>query len=340
VGALLVLALVGTLFPAVIPYPEIFGYQAVVVGMFKVMFMLFDAGLGDSLGRFLPELRIKNPKRAIQYISFFIWFQMFTGLVQVTIMAILVFYWLPTMEITHLAWMILVYSLIQYPGMLSVFANVLRSFQQFGKVQLISFLQDTLIQNITTIGCTLIFGYTLGNNPRFGFVMGAAIGFIIGQYIDDFAMLILGAVFFNQVMRTTGFSTRDVLIPNFSGEVVKEALGFGLKSMIGPIYGTLFEFVKLAVMVTLLPAYASWIGLMTLAKGIAGLANIAGPMASWTGISMAESHNNGKDHLSFYYIKNALKWQTFITFFFLPQIIIAMPPILESAISNLGPSWL
>jgi methylmalonyl-CoA mutase N-terminal domain/subunit len=31
--------------------------------------MLFDAGLGDALGRFLPEYRIKNPKRAMEYIS-------------------------------------------------------------------------------------------------------------------------------------------------------------------------------------------------------------------------------------------------------------------------------
>jgi len=34
-----------------------------------------------------------------------------------------------------------------------------------------------------------------------------------------------------------------------------------------------------------------------------------------------------------------LKWQMFITFFFLPQIIIMIPPILESAISVLGSAW-
>ena len=339
VGALLVLVLVGTLFPAVIPFPEIFGYEAIIVTFFRLMILLFEAGLGDALGRFLPELRIKNPKRAMQYVSFYIWFQLWAGVIQVTIIAIFVFYWLPTMEIAHLAWLMIIYSLVTYPGMLSVFNNVLRSFQHFGKVQLISFLQGTLVQNITTIGFTLILGYTLGRNPRFGFIMAASMGFIIGQYVDDFLMLILGAYFFNKVMKTTGFSARDVVIPNFDKDVMKEALTFGLKSMIGPIYGTAFEFVRITLIFMVLPAYATWVGLLELARGIANLANIAGPMASWTGISMAESHNNGKDQLSYYYLKNALKWQSFITFFFLPQIIIVMPTLLESAISILGPEW-
>ena len=224
-------------------------------------------------------------------------------------------------------------------GMLSVFSNVLRSFQQFGKVQLISFLQDTLVQNITTIVCTVAFGYGLGANPKIGFIMGAAIGFIIGQYIDDFLMLILGAIFFNQVMKTTGFSTKDVIRPNFSKDTVKEAFSFGIKSMIGPIYGTLFEFVRLTIMAAILPGYSTWLGLITVASAISNLGNIAGPMASWTGISVAESHNNQKNNLSYYYIKNSLKWQLFITFFLVPQIVIVIPPILESAVSILGPSW-
>ncbi|MBD3187764.1 hypothetical protein GF325_13090, partial [Candidatus Bathyarchaeota archaeon] len=117
-GALIVLAIGGTLLPAIVPYPEIFGNQAIVVGYFKLMFLLFDAGLGDALGRFLPEYRIKNPKRAIQYVSFFIWFQMFTGLMQVTIISVFVIIWLPQMTIGHLAWLILIYSTVQYPGML------------------------------------------------------------------------------------------------------------------------------------------------------------------------------------------------------------------------------
>lgn len=340
IGALIVLAIGGALLPLVVPFPEIFGNSTIIVGYFKLMFMLFDAGLGDSLGRFLPELRIKNPKRAIEYISFFIWFQMITGLIQVSIIAVFVLYWLPQMTIAHLAWMMLIYSTIQYPGMLSVFDNVLRSFQQFGKIQLISFLQDTLVQNITTVAFTLLFGYTLGNDPKFGFVVAASIGYIIGQYVDDFLVLLLGAHFFNQIMKTTGFTAKDAIIPHFNKEVMREAFGFGLKSMIGPLYSTAFEFVRLSIIIMLLPSYATWVGLMGVAKGVANLANIAGPMANWTGISVSESFNNGKNNLSYYYMKNALKWQTFISFFFLPQIIIALPPLLMSVISLLGPSWI
>ncbi|MBN2154370.1 MAG: hypothetical protein JW839_23140 [Candidatus Lokiarchaeota archaeon] len=340
VGALIVLALGTTLLPAVVPYPEIFGYSTIVTSYFKLMFMLFDAGLGDALGRFLPEYRIKNPKRAMEYISFFIWFQMFTGLVQVTMVAVFVVSWLPQMTIAHLAWMMLIYSTVQYPGMLSIFANVLRSYQQFGKIQLISFLQDTLIQNITTVVFALVFGYWFDTIPNLGFVMGAAIGYIIGQYVDDFIALILGAKFFSDVMKATGFTALDALRPRFSRAVVKESLDFGLKTMIGPVYGVAFEFVRLNVMIWLLPSYATWIGLLSLAKGIAGLANIAGPTASWTGISFSEAFNNGKTNLTYHYTKSALKWITFVSAFFLPELIIAIPTLLFSAIKILGTDWI
>ncbi|MFX0098798.1 MAG: hypothetical protein ACFFCS_04395 [Candidatus Hodarchaeota archaeon] len=339
-GALIVLAIGTSLLPLIVPFPEIFGNQTIVVSYFKLMFLLFDAGLGDALGRYLPEYRIKNPKRALQYISFFIWFQMFTGLIQVSMISIFVFSWLPQMTISHLAWMILIYSTVQYPGMLSVFTNVLRSFQQFGKIQLISFLQDTLIQNITTVVFTLLFGWLFQGNPQFGFVFGASLGYIIGQYVDDFLSLLLGAIFFSQAMKATGYKARDSLIPQFNKEIMKECFKFGLSTLIGPIFGLAFEFVRLNIMLVLLPSYAVWIGLMGLARGIAGLANIAGPMATWTGISVSEAYNNKKENLCYHYMKNALKWQSFITFFFLPQLLITVPPLLESAISILGSNWL
>nr|MDO8113083.1 hypothetical protein [Candidatus Sigynarchaeota archaeon] len=339
VGALIVLAIGSTLLPAIVPYPEIFGYSTIVTGYFRLLFTLFDAGLGDALGRFLPEYRIKNPKRAMEYISFFIWFQMITGLVQVTMVAMFVLYWLPQMTIAHLAWMMLIYSTVQFPGMLSVFGNVLRSYQQFGKIQLISFLQDTLVQNITTVVFTLLLGYGFNNVPGVGFVMGASIGYIVGQYVDDFLALALGAKFFSDVMKTTGFTALDAMRPRFSKAVVKESLDFGLKTMIGPTFGTFFEFFRLNIMILLLPSYSTWVGLLSLAKGIAGLANIAGPMANWTGISFSEAHNNGKTNLTFHYTKSALKWMTFISFFFLPQILITLPPLLFSAVKILGSDW-
>ncbi|NMC05647.1 MAG: hypothetical protein GYA24_10570, partial [Candidatus Lokiarchaeota archaeon] len=339
VGALIVLAIGTTLLPAVVPYPEIFGYSTIVTSYFKLMFMLFDAGLGDALGRYLPEYRIKNPKKALEYISFFVWFQCWTGLVQVTIVAFFVISWLPQMTIAHLAWMFLIYSTVQYPGMLSVFANVLRSYQAFGKVQLISFLQDTLIQNITTVVCALGFGYWFDSIPSLGFVMGAAVGYIIGQYVDDFIALVLGAKFFSDIMKVTGFTALDAIKPRFSKAVVKESIDFGLKTMIGPVYGVAFEFVRLNVMIWLLPSYATWIGLLSLAKGIASLANIAGPTASWTGISFSESFNNGKINLTYHYTKSALKWITFVSAFFLPELLIAIPTLLLSAIKILGTDW-
>ena len=75
------------LMPILAPFPEISGYQNVAAGIFAIVYTLFDMGTNFGLGRFIAEFRLKNVNKMLQYVSFTIWWQSFSGLIKVTILS-------------------------------------------------------------------------------------------------------------------------------------------------------------------------------------------------------------------------------------------------------------
>ena len=68
----------------VYPFPETLGWQDMTNQIFYLTFVIADLGIGAALQRFIGEIAVKEPRKSLQYIRFFIWFQMFTGLMQIT----------------------------------------------------------------------------------------------------------------------------------------------------------------------------------------------------------------------------------------------------------------
>ncbi len=77
------------------PYPESNGYRNVTGGIFGLLFTIFDLGTHMTMDRFIAEARIKNPARMLNYIQYFVWYQAFTGLVQVTVVSIYALFIVP-----------------------------------------------------------------------------------------------------------------------------------------------------------------------------------------------------------------------------------------------------
>lgn len=337
--AILFIFVSGILIPSLLPYPDATGYYEVARSMYALMFLLFDAGVGSALGRFVPEHRIKDPKRALQFVSFFIWFQMFTGLMQVTAISIFVLYWLPKLTTAHLAWIFLVYSTIQYPGMLGVLDSVLKSFQHYGKYIVVKVFQD-----VFQFGTQIIFillGRAWGaSNPAVGELIGMSVGLVLGLYIDDFLAFILAAKLFDKILKGIGLSIGSCVRPNFTRAIAVESLKYGLKTMPAGIYGNVLGFLSFLVTFSILPQYAAWMGMISLARNFTGMINLPGTIKSNTDFSVSESMNNGKYRLSHYYIAMELKWRYFLTVYLWITIIIMIPIALGSMLSIFGKNWL
>jgi hypothetical protein len=260
-------------------------------------------------------------------------------LMQVTAIAIYVLTWMPP-SMLHLAWIFLVYSTVQYPGMLSVMYSALKSFQHYGKYILAKFFQD--IFEFSTQVIFILMGRAIGlANPAIGELLGMGIGLVIGLYIDDFLSFIMTTWLLDKVLKDIGLDVGTCLRPTFTRAIAKESLVFGLKTMPAGLYGSILGFFGFIITFSNLPAYATWLGLTQLIRPFSvQIVDLPGIVKDNADYSIAESFNNGKLSLSRYYIAMTIKWRFFLSAFLGVTIIILIPIAMKSLLSIFGENWL
>ena len=314
------------------PYPEMQGYNALATGVFAIIYQIFDMGTAFGIERFIGEYRIKDPKKMLEYVRFFIWYQMFTGIVQVTILSIWIiqyFRFLP--QFSFITWIFLIICQKQWPGMLGTFGAVLKGLQKFNKVNILNFIGGSVFQNITNIVFILLGRYLGTQNPAIGDLMGGAIGFAIGAYVDDFFTMALAARYLDKELKILGFSLRDAIVPKVSWPVAKQCLIFGFQASLVPFLNTVSETIILFLFLNYLPQYATWIVLKGLASSLTGIVNVGNFEVT---SSIAESYGNKKFALAKFYVSYSLKWNTFLKCLLL-MIFIGIYPILVTVIGAL-----
>jgi hypothetical protein len=160
------LVLVSLVYEYLFPYPEIQGYNSVAGGFFAIVYTMFDFGTAFGIQRFIAEYRVKNPNKMLEYVRFYIWYQMFTGLIQVLgVSLFLLFYIRNSGNLAYLTWVFLIICQKQWPGMLGTFSSILGGLQKYNKSTILSFLHSDVVQNITNIIFILIGRWWGSNNP-------------------------------------------------------------------------------------------------------------------------------------------------------------------------------
>ncbi len=315
------------LIPSVIfPFPEAMGYQNLNSQIFGVFFTLFDMGIGIALYRFIAEKNVSDPTKSIEYIRFFIWFQLITGSIQVTGIALYVFVFLQSTSLSYAAWFFLMYSTVQFPGMLWVFNGALQGYQRFDKANLLSFLSTVILENSTRVACILLGRWLGAADPAFGEVMGAAAGSIIGIYVDDFLAAAIGAHWLDPVLKKIDPSMRiyKLFIPRFDRQVMKDCFSFGVRVIVPTLIWPAANFITTLFLLAWMPNYATYIGIFSLADLLSSL------VYSFT-ISLAppvsEAWNNGKVTLTKYYLNRTYQWYA-LTGGFMTGLLVAGAPLL------------
>lgn len=311
-----------------IPYPSAEGYRGVASGFFNIIYFYFDIATRYGLERFIGEYRVKNPRKMLGYLQFYIWYQMFTGLVQVTWISYIVFNNMLGGDLGYLAWLFLIYCSQQYPGMLGYFRDALKGLQQFKWDNILEFLGGRVFEFFTSLFFILLFRWIGQNDPRIGDLMGAAIGAAIGKYLDDFIRVGTAMYFFNKVMKPYGISARDCFGYNHIDlDIVKNALWWGIQLSLPGMLGTSLSFFNLLITITYLPQYAHW-------ATIAGLSDfIANLMGQGRYLNMkaatAEAYMNGKTELAQYYFSQSFRWLFLMMSVFLGIVLVYMPMVLD-----------
>ncbi|MHA1791077.1 MAG: hypothetical protein ACTSVI_00445 [Promethearchaeota archaeon] len=331
IAAIPALIIYSWLLPSVIlPFPSAMGYQSLVVNFFGLFFSIMDLATGPACERYIAQHAEINPRLALKYLQFFIWFQSFTGLIQVTGIALFCFFFVVKTNLGYAMWFFLTYSLTQYPGMLGSFNSTLRGYQRFDKANIVDLVQGAVFENITQLVFIMIGRYIGATHPELGELYGATIGFIIGRYIDDFVAMMLSGYFLSKILQPYGIKLREAFYPNFGRKVAKESLIYGMKLLGSTVISALTEYITLVMMITWLPNYIFIIGIVEVARSIAGL---VGTKYNYSSL-ISESYNNGKKELAKYSITQYWNSWWYLGFFLALEITLMFPPVFEKLGGN------
>ncbi|MHA1892330.1 MAG: hypothetical protein ACTSYS_15150, partial [Promethearchaeota archaeon] len=320
------LAMMPLMFLIFIPYPESAGYYSVAAGFFALLFNVFDFATAYGLERFIGEYRVKNPQKMLHYIQFYIWWQMTTGIIQVTIVSVMALYFFPNSDLSYACWLFLILSTTQYPGMLSYFKSLLRGLQAFHYDNIVDFVRSNVFDFITRLGSILFFRWYGSINPAIGDLMGLAIGSAIGGYIDEFFNMALAMHFFNKVMKPFGITAKDCFRHDFTWEEVRTVLWWGFQLSLPGIIGRVWGFINLLITIHYLPGYAYWGQVAGLTGMITRILTIGSKLSLTAATS--EAYLNGKTRLAQYYVENQWKWYFVLLIGVAGMLIIFLPEIL------------
>ncbi|MHA1849056.1 MAG: hypothetical protein ACTSXU_15540, partial [Promethearchaeota archaeon] len=319
-----------------IPFPTSKGYYDISQGLFALVFRIFDIGTAYGIERFIAEYFVKDKIKMMKYVQFYIWYQCFTGLIQVTGISLWILYSAPSGNFAYLTWVLLLINIKQYPGMLGTFRSVLRGVQRYDKTIILDFIDSEGFQFLTQIIFFLAGRYYGMTHPEIGELLGLSIGMVLGYYIDDFFNMWLAMHFFKKVMKPYGFTAKDAWRHDFDWDIFKECMKYGIGISWAPLISIAIGYVQLRMSLEIVPGYSTWIVLANLGKGFGssinmGDINITAPIA--------ESLNNDKYELSNFYVSQAFKYWAFIAFSMggiitvlvpiLPKILLIIPTVAQ-----------
>jgi hypothetical protein len=315
------------------PWPEQKGYYDVANALFLVIYQFFDFGTAFGISRFIAEYRVKNTKKMLEYIRFFVWYQMFTGLIQVTILSLFIFrVTIFNPQFSYLTWIFLIILQKQWPGMLGTWKSSIDGLQHHNKTQILNFITGDVFQMATNV-IFILLGRAWGvANPQYGELFGATIGLALGGYIDDFFAMGLSAYYFNKLMKPFGITFRETWRFDFGKDVIRNCLWFGFQVSWVPIINTITGTWMLLMYLDALPQYTTWKVLVGFGAGIAGIVGVGD--FSMTSL-LAESYSSGKRKLSEFYVSFMFKWQGFFNFLLL-MIVLGYYPIVVYFIQNVS----
>lgn len=325
--------LVSFMLKYIYPFPTSQGYRKTFTALFVLVFRVFDIGTSNTISRFIADENIKNPNKMIQYIQYFIWYQAFSGLLQITAIS----YWCLVMvadtQLAYGIWIMLICVSKQWPGFPGVFKGVLNALQQFGKKSTVDFIQGEAIQRFTEIGFVLLGRWYGMNNPAVGEILGISIGATFGLYIDDIIASVFAGWLLSKSLEDYNISFLRLFGVEFDWKLVKECFIFGVKTGLPGIVFASTKMIVLTLSLTFIPQYTTFVVLHDMAYMLVAMTQRL-TNQDFTPL-FTEAYQNGKIKLCQYYNAHAIRFLTLNTGFAV-AIMLTVASVLERVFVGLG----
>ncbi|MFX1453331.1 MAG: oligosaccharide flippase family protein, partial [Promethearchaeota archaeon] len=293
------------------PYPQAAGWYNYAYNFFQIVWILFDFGTGFALAKFFSQYRVKNPEKSIHYIQIYVWWQIFTGVIQISLIAFIGSFIFPYTNLAHMSWIFIVYSFVQYPGIFLVFMYAFQGMQRSDYYLILYIAWEIVFLLIGQVIFCYIGRLWGAANPIYGEALGAGIGYAIARCFDYWMTFIFSILIF----RKQGFSPKTCFRIDFSKEEIKESLRYGSKLGIGEGFVYFAWFIQVIITSTFVANYSNNLGWFNLVWTLGLVVQIVSLYSNTLLGAYSESISHNKQTLTKLYVYQAFRWGNYFAFF-------------------------
>ncbi len=316
----------------IMPFPTAAGWYSFSVNLFLGLWTVFDLGTSVALAKYFAEYRISQPEEAIKYAQIFVWFQCFTGVVQITLVAFIGSIVFPHTYLAHLSYVFIAHSLFQFPGFTLLFVHVFRGMNRIDYQQIVNILYYAVFNIVAPYIAILVFRIWGNQHPIFGEALGGAIGQAVGMYFTEWLTFGVSVYMFKKL----GFKPGTLFRVDFGSEQIKKALKFGAKWALGASIVPIVWAYQMILVSTHLLNWSALQGQFQLAWDLAIMVSVVGLfMESMLG-GISEAHSHMKQRLTELYTVEGLKWGAFFVFWLVSSLAAVGP---RAILGAAGQDW-
>jgi len=293
------------------PYPQAAGWYNYAYNFFQIIWILFDFGTSFALAKYFAQHRVKNPEKAIHYIQIYVWWQIFTGIIQISLIAFIGSFIFPYTNLAHMSWIFIIYSFVQYPGVFLVFMFTFQGMQRSDYYLILYIAWEVVFLLIGQVVFCYIGRLWGAANPIFGEALGAGIGYAVARCFDYWMTFIISILIF----RKQGFSPKGCFRIDFSKKEIKETLIYGSRLGIGEGFVYFGWFIQVIITSTFVANYSNNLGWFNLTWTLGQIVMLVTLYSNTLLGAYSESSSHNKQSLTKLYIYQAFRWGNYFAFF-------------------------
>jgi O-antigen/teichoic acid export membrane protein len=287
------------------PFPEAEGLWRPLYESAYFFYILFDMGTQTAFVKYFAEYRSSDAREAVRCVQFYFWFQVFSRLVQVTLVCAIAAF-LPRTHYALFAHFLAVWGLVQIPGLLVSVKFVIQAVQRFDLQLTLDLIDQRLAMYLVPIPFVFLFRLWGSANPEYGEAFGAAVGLAMGPQAAAILVAIIGFYFMKVRLR---LPLGPLLLAQFDRRTAKRLLFFGVKVTVGQEPYRIANVIENGIIVARLQAYQTWLGFRSVLQNLTYyIALFAWSYFISAVPALSEAFSAGKKHLCQYYLARYLQF--------------------------------
>ncbi len=295
----------------ILPSAQALGMWSRVSQFFLFLWQFFDMGTSVALIKFFSQHRVDEPRKAVQYVQVFVWWQALSGAVQVAGVIFLASTFVPRSAYALYAWSIIIHALIQLPGFYQVFRHTFIAWQRFDYGQILDVALVTfapMLMQPLLVGLMVMWGRA---NPAFGASMGGLLGLGLAAYGAELLTCLVGLLLY----RRLGYNTRLLFLAHFDRATVVSAFRFGVFEMLGAMAWAVGEALVILITQARLINYNEVWGNWSLAYNFLTAYTVLQALFANVMPGVSEALSHGYKRLCQYYAAMGYKWGGIVSAF-------------------------